>query len=191
MREGAGKPGKPREGSSQAELGNAWAPLPPLDFAFSAALAGQVTWSPHQPVKGSSYFQQLLYHRSPVAFDTAQSMILEDIQLNTAELGNKEREGALSLGAQGLDTVIHVQPHRPIIGTEKGQLTCSFQERNKNESEHEAKGSVKGTNRHFACYECMTLLVSQRMWSHKIPSSMAKQKYIRKGEMRGTLNHEQ
>lgn len=43
MREGAGKPGKPREGSSQAELGNAWPPLPPLDFAFSAALAGGAT----------------------------------------------------------------------------------------------------------------------------------------------------
>lgn len=98
-------------------------------------------------------------------------MILEDIQLNTEELGNKEREGALSLGAQGLDTVIHVRPHRPIIGTEKGQLTCSFQERNKNGSGREAKDSVKGANRHFACYECTTLLVSQRTWSHKIASS--------------------
>lgn len=191
MREGAGKPGKPREGSSQAELGNAWPPLPRLDSAFSAAPAGGATPSPHQPVKGSSYFQQLLYHRSPVAFDTAQSMILEGIQLYTAEMENKEREGALSLGAQGLHTVLHVPPNRPIRGTEKGQLTCSFQERNEKESGREAKDYVKGANRHFACYECITLLVSQRMWSHKIPSSMAKQKHIRKGEMRGTLNHEQ
>lgn len=51
----------------------------------------------------------------------AESMVLEDLQLDAAELGEKEGEGCL--GAQFLDTVTHVQPHAQIMGKEKGPRT--------------------------------------------------------------------
>lgn len=82
-----------------------------------------MTLRPKQPslIKCGCYFQQLLYQRKQVTTDMAESMVLEDLQLDAVELGEKEGEGCL--GAQFLDTVTHVQPHAQIMGKEKGPRT--------------------------------------------------------------------
>ena len=92
IREKAGKPRKAQGG--EGTLGLSWEMpgLPsPTDLTFRAAQAGGRDDSPHQPQRVKcSYFQQLLYQRSPVAFDMAESMMTEDVvRCSRAEEGEK------------------------------------------------------------------------------------------------------
>ena len=100
IREKAGKLRKAQGG--EGTLGLSWEMpgLPsPTELTFRAAQAGGRDDSPHQPQRVKcSYFQQLLYQRSPVAFDMAESMMPEDIQSGAAEL-RKERKRLLRSSA--------------------------------------------------------------------------------------------
>lgn len=164
------------------------APRPAAVSIQSIGRSGRSTHrEPRQPspspgrVKCSCYFQQLLYQKSPVAFDMAESMILKGLQLDSA----KEQRGGVA--GSGRERGRRGFPR----GNPLTQLLMSTPGTDPRKEERTTVTAVKqksaqGTDRRCACWERVALIFPPRIWCHL----QDRKTETGRQETRGVLNNE-